>query len=335
MKTQCSLLPTSRANQAPVFLKVCAAGLLVVATTASFSGCASRGTVAGPKVDDTVTLAPALKTLLATNPRPSVVLRTTSSAPSLTQAETTDTRIRSTNTSSSTSSGSARLHTTNFGNNNFGTGAYRGNTMHYSDTEHSIDNTYYSDTIYNVIEQEFIKHGFVVRDRQMLRTLLEKTEATLGYEELGRRLQADIIIEITGIDLKDYWQSKYTDDKGVTHTFDRSTTNKFNTPYRTLAGKFVITGEGAIGGFFEFNYCGEGGEVIVGGESRLRFKENPWKKYIQKNPEKFRDKYPDTKDTWKKELWFPPPGNNASAKYFSQQLIKLLTTSNSGDSPAD
>ena len=273
-------------------LKVCVAGLLVAAA-AGFSGCASHGTVAAPKIADEITVTPALKSFLSNNPRPSVVLRVPSSTGSVLQSENIN------------------------------------------------GNLSYASSIYNIIEQELTKAGFTVRDRQMLSALLGKTDQIgISYEELGRRLQADIIIELNGIDTKDFWQSEYTDDKGATRTYTNE--NKFDTPYRILSGKLVITNQGAVGGFFTFKHGSAGGEILAKTKifplaassekkARFKFKENPWKKYALEHPEESKDKVTDANDSWwlwRTTLAFPQPGNTDSAKYFAQKLIALLSNPN-------
>jgi len=303
--------------------KICAAGLFAAAII-GFSGCSTHGTVAAAKIDDKVTIAPELKALLAKNPHPSIVLRIPSSAPGVTQSETVANRrlqitgaaMSSNQSSTSIATPSSRLS------------ASQQAAQLQMQSEIVDIPLRYADSIYDAIEQEFVKAGFIVRDRQMLNTLLEKTDSLPSYAELGRRLQADIIIEITGIGTKDFWQSEYTDAKGVAHDFKLS--NKFDTPYRTLSGKLIITSEGSVGGFFTFNYGGEGGKVLVSNTTgeKVRFQENPWKKYIQEHPEEFRDKAVDTKDTWKPELVFPAPNNNSSAIFFAQKRVALLTTAN-------
>jgi len=301
--------------------KICSAGLFAAAII-GFSGCSTHGTVAVAKIEDEVTIAPAMKSFLAKNSRPSIVLRVPSSAPSITQSETVDNRRRvitgATMYSSQLSTSSSSLATAQ-------------QSARLAMQTQIVDTALrYEDTIYNTIEQEFVKAGFIVRDRQMLNTLLEKTDSLPSYAELGRRLQADIIIEINGIRTKDFWQSEFTDKKGATHTFELS--NKFDTPYRILSGKLIITNEGAIGGFFTFNYVGDGGEVVVKSNQLsskgVRFKENPWKKYLQEHPEISMDKAIDTKDSWKPVLLFPPPNDHSSAVFFAQKLVALLTSAN-------
>jgi len=310
--------------------KFCAAGLFAAAII-GFSGCSTHGTVAAAKIDDKTTIAPELKTLLVKNPRPSIVLRIPSSAPGVTESETVaNRRVQSTRAAVSSNQSSTSIATPSSR-----LSASQQAAQLQMQSEIVDIPLRYADSIYDAIEQEFVKAGFIVRDRQMLNTLLEKTDSLPSYAELGRRLQADIIIEITGINTKDFWQSDFTDDHGTPHSF--SYANKFDTPYRTLSGKLIITSQGSVGGFFTFNYGGEGGKVIVNHSGvKVRFQENPWKKYIQEHPEEFRNKVIDTKDTWKPELLFPAPNNNSSAVYFAQRLVALLTTANTAtaDTPA-
>ena len=264
----------------PLFhpFRACVAGLLVVAA-AGISGCTSRGTIGGPTVTDETTVTPALKNLLATSSRPSVVLRVPAS------------------------SGESSIVQTESG---------------------------FANSIYNTIEQELAKAGFIVRDRQMLRTILGRTteiHAPISYEEMGRRLQADIIIEISSFKKSDFWHKKFTDNKGNVHecTLPNGLVQKWlNTPFYTLAGKIVITSEGAIGGFFSFNHGSSGGEFLVkpkGSVQKYRFKFiNPISKQINKQ--------------WWQGISYPLPNNVVSAKHFAQKMIELFTNPNAAANAA-
>jgi len=53
-------------------------------------------------------------------------------------------------------------------------------------------------SLYGRIEKELMKVGYIVRDRSMLNTVLSSGE-NLSYQEIGKKIQTDIILEIIAI----------------------------------------------------------------------------------------------------------------------------------------
>ena len=70
--------------------------------------------------------------------------------------------------------------------------------------------------LYNLIEKEFAKAGFVVRDRQLFAKVLE--QETSDYSKIGLITETDFILELLTYDLRVRTEaSKYVDDAGQTN----------------------------------------------------------------------------------------------------------------------
>lgn len=54
-------------------------------------------------------------------------------------------------------------------------------------------NTY----LYNAIEHEFLKNGFIVRDRQLFNQIIANSENNLNYEVLKQKSDTELIIELS------------------------------------------------------------------------------------------------------------------------------------------
>jgi hypothetical protein len=103
---------------------------------------------------------------------------------------------------------------------------------------------------YNDIEKELIKAGFTVRDRALLNSLL--AQGNVDYEEIGKKVKTDLIIEITALNFSIY--------EKVTEYIDKETNEKgslflpVSVQSAEFSFKIVIVDKGQLGGMFAFNY---------------------------------------------------------------------------------
>ena len=168
-------------------------------------------------------------------------------------------------------------------------------------------NTY--NTCYNEIEKQLMKSGFTVRDRGLLENLLKTGNS--NYQEIGKKIDTDIILEI--ISLNYYVPNvKHTfHDKEDKSQHDIIDPNYIDAAGAKMEGKIILVDRGQLGGMFtlylgggryEFNY--KGGKR----STSLSFVGN---------------------DKWYSSLTFTYDFSDDSranaAKYFANQIIKLLT----------
>jgi hypothetical protein len=109
---------------------------------------------------------------------------------------------------------------------------------------------------YTEIEKNLVKTGFVVRDRALLSNLLES--GNLSYEEIGKKINTDIILEIITLNYK----SLVEEHKSFKNNSTKKTvkfrevknvsTGSLNLAIAKLEGKVILVKEGQVGGLFTF-----------------------------------------------------------------------------------
>jgi hypothetical protein len=77
----------------------------------------------------------------------------------------------------------------------------------------------YNVSIYNAIEKEFAKAGYVVRDRALFAKVLE--QEVLDYTKIGAVTQTDLILELVSFSRPDYTAREYVDERGARATASR------------------------------------------------------------------------------------------------------------------
>jgi hypothetical protein len=77
----------------------------------------------------------------------------------------------------------------------------------------------YNVSIYNTIEKEFAKAGYVVRDRALFAKVLE--QEVLDYSKIGSVTETDLILELISFMRPDYTTREYVDELGVRSTAPR------------------------------------------------------------------------------------------------------------------
>ena len=114
-------------------------------------------------------------------------------------------------------------------------------------------------TIYNTIEKEFAKAGYVVRDRALFAKVLEQQELekeVLDYSKIGSVTNTDLILELVSFTRPKYTATEYVDENGARQTSPR----EFVFVGVQLEFKLISVNENDMVGSYTFNYapCGEG-----------------------------------------------------------------------------
>lgn len=69
--------------------------------------------------------------------------------------------------------------------------------------------------LYNAIESELLKSGFIVRDRQLFDKIITNADNNNNYENLKEKSDTDLIVELTNLDRSiKYQTNKYYESNG-------------------------------------------------------------------------------------------------------------------------
>lgn len=135
----------------------------------------------------------------------------------------------------------------------------------FEDVTEKEDNSY----LYNIIENELLKSGFVVRDRQLFDKIVTNSNNSNNYEVLKEKSDTDLIIELTLLD-RDiiYETNKYHDQKGK----ERISSRPITYYGAAIEFKVIMINSNEFAGIYKFNYvpCLNGCEVVPNGS----FKKN-------------------------------------------------------------
>ncbi len=107
--------------------------------------------------------------------------------------------------------------------------------------------------LYNAIESELLKSGFVVRDRQLFDKIVTNADNNNNYENLKEKSDTDLIIELTNLDRSIAYQTnKYYDSKGN----ERTSAILANKTYygATIEFKVIMISTNEFAGIYKFNY---------------------------------------------------------------------------------
>ena len=140
-----------------------------------------------------------------------------------------------------------------------------------SETAHKITDNERSDYLYNAIENELLKSGFIVRDRQLFNQIVTNDQNNNNYGNLKDKSDTDLIIELIKLDPSiAYTTNKYYDSKGKERTESMIDRKKFGA---SIEFKIIMIDSNEFAGIYKFNYtpCTEG--CIVSGLKRFTRKE--------------------------------------------------------------
>jgi len=116
------------------------------------------------------------------------------------------------------------------------------------------------DLMYNIIEKEFLKAGFTVRDRALLNQLLKDGEA--DYSKIAKKIDTDLILDIQNLNLwyKDIeatsfkvpsmnWEGRFKD---IHCGYDIPLQAVFT--ISVFEANIILISNGELGGYVKFNY---------------------------------------------------------------------------------
>lgn len=116
--------------------------------------------------------------------------------------------------------------------------------------------------LYNTIESELLKSGFIVRDRQLFEKIVTNSDNNTNYENLKQKSDTDLIIEVTNLDRRIIYQTnKYSDDNGSEKTSSLLAKQIFFGA--TIEFKVIMINTNEFAGIYKFNYvpCEYGCEI--------------------------------------------------------------------------
>tara|TARA_R110002124_G_scaffold59973_1_gene164795 strand:- start:1636 stop:2346 length:711 start_codon:yes stop_codon:yes gene_type:complete len=116
--------------------------------------------------------------------------------------------------------------------------------------------------LYNTIESELLKSGFIVRDRQLFEKIVTNSDNNTNYENLKQKSDTDLIIELTNLDRSIIYQTNtYSDEKGQEKTSSMLAERIFYGA--TIEFKVVMINTNEFAGIYKFNYvpCVDGCEI--------------------------------------------------------------------------
>ena len=149
-------------------------------------------------------------------------------------------------------------------------------------------NTY----IYNTIEKELLRNGFVVRDRALFNEILRKSGEKVDYSELKKNTNTDIILELTDLQTEvQYRTNEYYSKKGKNAIFDKG---EIIAKGAKVDFKVVLIEENEYAGNYNFNYtpCLNGCAVYQSRRgprfsTKVKTEKQPYQTVSQKELEEF------------------------------------------------
>lgn len=125
--------------------------------------------------------------------------------------------------------------------------------LRVKETSNNVTDKENNNYLYNAIENQLMASGFIVRDRQLFNQIIGNTENNVNYENLNKKSDTDLIIELTKLDPSVLYETnKYYDDKGNEKADD------FNGPFKkygaTVEFKVVLIKNNQFAGLYQFNY---------------------------------------------------------------------------------
>lgn len=109
-----------------------------------------------------------------------------------------------------------------------------------------------TDDIYNRIEKELMKSGFVVRDRSLFSEVISKS-TDMNYSNIKDKTNTDFILELMELDFDvSYKTNTYFDKDGNVHVFPNKKVFKFDGA--SIEFKLIHISTNDMVGYYKFNY---------------------------------------------------------------------------------
>lgn len=126
------------------------------------------------------------------------------------------------------------------------------------ETSQNVTDKESNDYLYNAIENQLMASGFIVRDRQLFNQIIGNNENNINYDNLNKKSDTDLIIELTKLDPSVLYETnKYFDGKGNEKTEQYFNHKKYGA---TVEYKVVMIKNNEFAGLYRFNYtpCSDG-----------------------------------------------------------------------------
>lgn len=133
--------------------------------------------------------------------------------------------------------------------------------LRVSNTSTNLTDQENIDYLYNSIENQLLKSGFIVRDRQLFNQIAGNDNNNIDYQKIQDKSDTDLIIELTKLDPSIlYKTNKYYDQKNRERVEDYKTYERYGA---SVEFKVVTINNNEYGGVYKFNYapCTEGCKI--------------------------------------------------------------------------
>lgn len=133
--------------------------------------------------------------------------------------------------------------------------------LRVSETSNNVTDKENNNYLYNAIENQLMASGFMVRDRQLFNQIIGNNENNANYDNLNKKSDTDLIIELTKLDPSvAYETNKYLDGNGNEKTDQYFTNKRYGA---TVEYKVVMIKNNEFAGLYRFNHtpCVEGCQI--------------------------------------------------------------------------
>lgn len=107
--------------------------------------------------------------------------------------------------------------------------------------------------LYNIIEKELMMNGFIVRDRELFKRILNNKENTLDYKKIGKQADTDLIIELTELNTNILHETNRYKENNTNEVTTSEIVYKNNTGQK-MSFKAIIVDKNEFAGSYSFNY---------------------------------------------------------------------------------
>jgi len=127
------------------------------------------------------------------------------------------------------------------------------------------------DYLYNIIENEFLKKGFQVRDRQLFNQIIENDQNTLDYDKIKSKSDTELIIEMSRFDPSVLYETNnYKNKKGQDKVEQAEYFKKYGAK---VEFKVVLITKNELAGSYKFHYTPCVGGCVIEKSLKDRNKE--------------------------------------------------------------
>lgn len=133
--------------------------------------------------------------------------------------------------------------------------------LRVSNTSTNLTDQENIDYLYNTIENQLLKSGFIVRDRQLFNQIAGNDSNNIDYQKIKDKSDTDLIIELTKLDPSILYETnKYYDKNNNEKIEDYKTYERYGA---SVEFKVVTIDNNEYGGVYKFNYapCTEGCKI--------------------------------------------------------------------------